>query len=153
MKSILALLMLTSVSAFAYDGPKNPVIPADNGPIRLKFEECLADVQEVVSWDEEEEKKRATRLCELRADHLKARTLVTDGLAKIVSTFKGFYNHDHDQNLPVTIDSIQQTVANCLKALESQQYPHNIALVTTPEYNAILCENVAAQVVQAIVGQ
>lgn len=146
-------LCLTSLSSFAYNGPKKPVIPAENSPIRLKFEECLADVNEVIDWGDQGNREEAKNLCDLRTQHLQARNRVLDDLAKLVETFDGATNHDHDQNLPLTIKSVQTTVAACLKTLVSQQYPHNIAIVSEPEENAIFCDTIGAQVVEAITTQ
>ena len=99
---------------------------------------------------EDEAGKMAAHLCKLRATHKIARNRLRAALAKLVATYKDFTNHDHAKNLPHTIEALQRMVSDCLRALGSQQWCHNIACATWPEENAILCETKAAEVADAI---
>ena len=124
-----------------------PTVRADRERIRTKAAECKADAEELIDDDSG---KMAGYLCKLRADHQLARNRLRAGLAKLIESYKDFTNHDHAKNLPRTIEALQRMVGDCLQALESQQWCHNIVCGTWPEENAILCETKAAQVVDAI---
>jgi hypothetical protein len=69
----------------------------------------------------------------------------------LVTVFKDATNHDHASNLPDTIKSIQAMVKECMNALDSQQYCHNVACNELPEKNATLCEAKAAEILEVIV--
>jgi hypothetical protein len=148
---LLATLALSSTAlGDGYKGPARPTIPSDGRPLRTVPAECIADVKEVTAWDAAETKKAADTVCDLRTKHGAARKRLLDDLAKLVATFKDVTNHDHAANLPATIKSVQTIVQQCVAALESQQYCHNIACLTLPEDNAIFCENQAAALVERI---
>jgi hypothetical protein len=140
--------------ANAYSGPKQPIVPADQDPIVATITQCAKDAGDVMGGDPLDANDQMTKnLCAIRTQHIQARSRLLADLARLVSTFDGVTNHDHDQNLPLTIQSAQTLVATCLTGLESQQYPHNIELVMQPERNAVFCDNQASALIEAIIGQ
>ena len=142
------VLASTLIASFGHARePDAPELRADHGRIRTSASECKADMDEVF---EDESGKMAAHLCKLRATHKIARGRLRAALATLLATYKDFTNHDHAKNLPVTIEALQKMVSDCLRALESQQWCHNLACATWPEENAILCETKAADVADAI---
>lgn len=152
--TVFIFLNITT-AAFAdtssYNGPNNPVIPADNDKIKLSLAECIKDTNEVTTDNETND--LAKGLCELRTQHQAARQQVLKGLTELVDQYKGMTNHDHDQNLAQTISLIQTSVKTCLDALASQEYCHNIGCVTEPELDAIFCDNQATAIINRILGR
>ena len=138
-------------NASSYSGPDNPIIPADNNVIRLKLEQCIKDLNEVTSDNDQHDS--AKNLCELREQHLNARQQTLKGLAELVALYKGMTNHDHDQRLAQTISLIQEGVKICIKALASQEYCHNIGCVYEPENDAIFCNQQAMRIINRILGK
>lgn len=147
--SLLALSTLLAVAPSIGHAapPARPEVRADRGPIGATAAECKRDVEPLIG---DESGKLAAYLCKLRAEHQRARDRLRDQLAKLVATYKDFTNHDHAKNLPQTLEALQRMVGDCLRAVESQEYCHNIVCATWPEENAILCEDKASEVVDAI---
>ncbi len=65
--SLMSLLLL-SLSSFAaddrYSGSDKPILSADNQQIRIKLEQCIEDVNEVM--DDSEGHDNAKQLCQIR---------------------------------------------------------------------------------------
>lgn len=152
--AVFIFLNITTV-AFAddspYNGPPNPIIPADNNQIKLSLAECIEDTNEVTMDNETHD--LAKELCELRTQHQAARQQVLKGLTDLVELYKGMTNHDHSQRLAQTISLIQTGVKTCMDALASQEYCHNIACVTEPELDAIFCDKQAMTIINRILGR
>lgn len=129
-----------------YNGPDNPIIPADNDAIRLT--QCIEDINEVTTDSETHD--AAKDLCQLREQHLAARRKTLKGLVDLVAQYKGMTNHQHDQRLAQTISLIQDGVKTCLAALDSQEYCHNLGCAIEPETDAILCETQATKIINRI---
>jgi hypothetical protein len=144
---IAAVVALASSGSVGHAAPELPEVRADQQRIRTTAAECKADADELI---EDESGKKASSLCKLRAEHKLARDRLRGALAKLVATYRDFTNHGHARNLPSTLEALQRMVGDCLKAVESQQYCHNIVCATWPEENAILCETKATEIVEAI---
>jgi hypothetical protein len=151
------LLVLAAVSyAKGYTGPAKPTIPSDTAAIRTDMADCMKATEEAFGvtiadgGDAVEIKKSAAALCTLRAQHKAARDRLLAALAKLVALLKDHTNHDHAANLPATIKAVQHVVGECLKALSSQQYCHNVGCNEEPERNFTLCETKAAEILDAI---
>lgn len=147
-------MLITSTPIFAedtpYNGPDNPVIPADNNKIRLNLAQCIEDVNEVFTDNQTHD--IAKDLCKLREQHQAARQQALKRLAALVTLYKGMTNHQHDQRLAQTISFIQEGVNNCINALASQEYCHNIACATEPELDAIFCDQQATGIINRLLG-
>lgn len=152
--SAFALFMVTAVT-FAdnnsYNGPNNPIIPADNDEIRLTLAQCIEDTNEVMTDNEHHD--LAKDLCKLRAQDRAARQQVLKGMAELVDQYKGVTNHQHDQNLVQTISLIQNGIKICLDTIATQEVYHNIGCAVQPEADAILCDNQAAAIINRILGK
>lgn len=149
--ALIAVTLATATAGAApYRGPARPAVPADAGPIRTTLAQCTADVKDAIDLDGSELAKAAHHLCDLRAQHAAARAELLGKLAHLVTEFRDVTNHDHAENLPSTIRGIQQLVAGCLTTLDSQQYPHNIAIPLVAEHDAIFCDRQASAVVDQI---
>src|SRR5262249_26247979 len=81
---------------------------------------------------------------------VRARARLLVAMNRIIDTWSDYTNHDHAQRLPATTQALQAVVAQCLRALESQQWCHNIGCATLPEENAIFCETKAAEIAEAM---
>lgn len=150
----LVFLIATTVTfaeGTSYNGPNNPIIPADNNEIRLKLTQCIEDTNEVMPDNETHD--LAKELCKFREQHQAARQQALKGLTELVGQYKGVTNHGRDQNLAQTISLIQEGVKLCLNALASQEVCHNIGCVTVPESDAILCDNQATAIINRILGR
>jgi hypothetical protein len=127
--------------AKSYTGPAKPTIPSDTAAIKTAMADCMNATEEAFGvtvadgGDAVEIKKSATALCALREQHKAARDRLLSGLAKLVTFFKDQTNHDHAANLPATIKAVQNVVGECLNALRSQQYCHNVGCNEEPERN------------------
>jgi hypothetical protein len=149
--SVASVLLFAGVSfAKGYNGPAKPTIPSDTGAIDTSMASCLKATNEAVPGDESELREPATRLCTLRSQHKAARDRLLGGLAKLVAEYRDDTNHEHASRLPDTIKAIQGIVKDCLDAVSSQQYCHNLGCNEEPEANFILCETKAAEVLDAI---
>ncbi|CDZ77793.1 hypothetical protein BN59_02083 [Legionella massiliensis] len=142
---------VTFADSSAYNGPDNPIIPADNDEIRLNFAQCIEDTNELMPDNDAHD--LAKNLCELRVKHQAARQQVLKGLAELVAQYKGVTNHQHDQNLAQTISLIQGGVKSCLDAIGSQEVCHNIGCAIVPETDATLCDNQAMIIINRILGR
>ncbi|CAM2939288.1 Uncharacterised protein [Legionella steigerwaltii] len=147
----LSVATVTFADNHAYNGPDNPIIPADNDKIRLDLAQCIEDTNEVMTDNENHD--LAKDLCKLRAQHQTVRQHVLKGLAELVDQYKGVTNHEHDQNLAQTISLIQRGVKLCLDTLASQEVCHNIGCATQPEADAILCDNQAMAIINRLLGR
>ncbi|KTD78805.1 hypothetical protein [Legionella waltersii] len=154
---LFAFLIILCFSSFsfaegsAYNGPDNPIIPADKEEIRLKLDQCITDLNDVFTDNDTHD--AAKELCRLRQEHAEARQAVLKGLADLVVQYKGVTNHDHDQQLGETISLIQTNISSCINALASQEYCHNINCETTPELDATFCEKQALTLINRILGR
>jgi hypothetical protein len=150
----LLLVLGTVCFAKGYTGPANPTIPVDRAAINLDMADCVKATEEAVGVPEadapEAIKEHAARLCALRARHKDARQRLLAGLAKLVAFFRDQTNHDHAANLPSTIKAIQNVVRECVDAVSSQQYCHNVGCTEEPEKNFILCETKAVEILDTI---
>ncbi len=144
----LAALLALGEPAHAKAGP--PGIPGDTAKIVLDHADCVRATADVMGGAQSEIEDLAKTLCELRAAHKAARDKLLGKLAKLVETFKDQTNHEHAQNLPDTIASIQHVVKECVAALESQQYCHNVGCNNLPEMNFTFCEDEASAIVDHI---
>ena len=149
---IIAVVLAVAAPARAdrYTGPDQPELTADKDPISVAPADCKKDVLEAWGADDDTAKQYAKSVCSLRKKHLAARAKLKADLAAIVARYKGQTNHDHDQRLSTTIQSIDTMVKSCLAALDSQQYCHNVQCLEQPEDNAILCETQASAVAEQI---
>ena len=155
-QTLIACILFTATTILCaedaqYNGPDNPIIPADNNKIRLTLPQCIEDINEVTTDTETHD--AAKDLCQLREQHQAARQKTLKGLADLVAQYKGMTNHQHDQRLAQTISLIQQNVNTCLEALDSQEYCHNIGCAIEPESDAILCETEASKIINRILGR
>jgi hypothetical protein len=123
-------------------------IRGDSGPIGVSAAECKAEAAEIM--DDPSGGGYAPGLCKLRAAHKRVRARLIAAINHIVDEYAEYTNHDHAQNLPTTVDALQSVVEQCIRALDSQQYCHNIACLTSPEQNAIFCETKATEIADAI---
>ncbi len=121
-------------------------IRGDSGPIRDGAADCKADAE----FMDDRSGAYAAGLCKLRAAHKHVRARLIAAFDHLVDEYAEQTNHDHAQNLPTTVDALQSVVEQCIRALDSQQYCHNIACLTLPEQNAILCETKATEIADAI---
>jgi hypothetical protein len=144
------LLAAGALAAKSYSGPAKPTIPADTGAIDTSMASCMKVTNDAMPGNDDEIRDDATRLCKLRNEHKAARERLLTGLAKLVSEYRDDTNHEHAQRLPDTIKAIQGIVRNCVDALSSQQYCHNLGCNEEPETNFILCETKAAEILEAI---
>src|SRR5215470_8909991 len=149
---LLSVLLATgaALAAKGYSGSAKPTIPADTGAIDTSMVSCMKATNDAVPGDDAELREPATRLCQLRTQHRAARERLLTGLAKLVVEYRDDTNHDHAQRLPDTIKAIQGIVKNCVDAVSSQQYCHNLGCNEEPESNFILCETKAAEILEAI---
>jgi hypothetical protein len=157
MKLAAAFVLLVGAVGHAqgYRGPAKPTIPSDAAPVVTDMDGCVKATEEALGAiadgaDPARIKESAADLCALRAQHKAARDRLLAGLAKLVATLKDHTNHDHAANLPATIKAIQHVVAECLSAVRSQQYCHNVGCNEEPERNFILCETKAAEILDTI---
>jgi hypothetical protein len=142
-----AVLFLSTASVGHAMPPEPPEVRVDQGSIHTTAAQCKVDADELIS---DPDGKMAAYLCKLRVQHSHARDRLRGRLAKLVAAYKDFTNHDHAKNLPTTLEALQRMVGDCVEALDSQQYCHNIVCATWPEENLTLCENKAADVVDTI---
>lgn len=149
------VLFIVTTVTFAdnntYNGPDNPIIPADNSEIRLNLAQCIEDTNEVMTDNETHD--LAKDLCKLREKHQAARQQLLKGLAELVDQYKGVINHQHDQNLGHTISLIQKGVKLCLDTIATQEVCHNVGCAFDPETDAILCDNQATAIINRILGR
>lgn len=150
MKQILiAFALALSIGALADDGAKpqpSPVkvtLPKDidgqSHPDRVKFEECLADVKEYVSWGDEEEAKEATNLCELRTQHAKLKADFVAKLQKLVDDYADATNHGINRLVANAAKKTVSMLVSCMSANDNEGLCHNIACVKAPERDRMDC--------------
>ena len=155
-QTLIAFILFTATTILyaedaPYNGPDNPIIPADNNKIRLTLAQCIEDINEVTTDTETHD--AAKDLCQLREQHQAIRQQVLKGLAELVAQYKGVTNHQHDQRLAQTISLIQGGVKTCLAALDSQEYCHNLGCAIEPETDVILCDTQATKIINRILGR
>ena len=150
MIAIVLVSLTARARADRYAGPDQPELDADKDAISIAPADCKKDVLEAWGADDDLAKHYTKSVCSLRKKHLAARAKLEADMAAIVSRYKGQTNHDHDQNLSTTLQSLDTMVASCLAALASQQYCHNVQCLEQPEDNAILCETQAAAIAEKI---
>lgn len=142
---VLSLLFagkLLSVGAF-------PNLDEETHPDRIQLAQCIADVKEVTQWDENETKKAAVNLCELRKAHAKEKARFQAALLKLNEQYKDATNHGFSQHLPIATNDAWTIVKTCINFKEGFTSPHNVAILNIPEQVHRSCFALGSSLVEA----
>jgi hypothetical protein len=145
MLSLFSLFpILFSLNALADDAkPVRITLPAaidgEALPSRTQYADCLADIKDVVAWGDEEEAKQAKNLCALRAEHARLKLDFVAQLQKLVDDYADYNNHGVNGLVANAALKTVDILAACVDANDTYGLCHNIACVTSPEYDHIAC--------------
>jgi hypothetical protein len=126
-----------------------PNLDGESQPHRLKLTDCLTDIKEVTSWDEQETLAAAQNLCHLRQLHTKQKARFLADQQKLREQYQGYTNHGFNKHLPNALEDSWTIVKSCIDFREGFTYPHNIGILQVPENIRINCYSLGAEFLES----
>ena len=140
MKLLMILSVFASAPVFAsYVITLPSGIDGDSRPLVQDVKNCRTEVDDVISWGDEENQKQAIALCELRKQHQTLKADFVKKLQHMVDATADWTNHGMNSAYQNTAKAALNVLSECINSSEAMIYPHNIAILTTPESVRIEC--------------
>ncbi|BAZ37195.1 hypothetical protein NIES4101_31160 [Calothrix sp. NIES-4101] len=147
LKVSIILLILPVSKSFSSSAPN---LDGDSQPNRVKFSECMADVQETTSgWEKQQMNSAATAICNARKAHAKEKARFIAAISKLEKQYEGYTNHGFDQHVKVATQDAWNIVKNCIEFKEGFTHPHNVAIYQVPNDVRKSCYAMTAGLVES----
>jgi len=146
---VFPILLVILIASTVRSEEAIPNFNGDSNPDRVRLEQCIADVKGVTSWEENETRKAALKLCELRAIHSREKARFLTAMGKLKAKYKDYTNRGFSEHLPIAMKEAGNLVKICIDFKQGFTYPHNIALLTVPEDIRIRCYRLGSSLVES----
>lgn len=146
LSSVFLSISIGQIQAFA----ATPNLDDDSQPNRTQFNQCVADVKEVVAgWSQQEITQAANQICNARKVHATEKARFIADVAKLNQQYKDYTNHGFNQHLPNATEDAWNIVKSCIDFKEGFTYPHNIAIYIVPNNVRASCYTFGSQLVES----